>query len=135
LKEQLPEVDEITPETAAEHLTRLGHDHDLVVHEFFLSDRAGHKHDPELVRWVVETLDRFLGAMLRLRQHQDTIVLVSDHGNMEDLRVRTHTMNPVPTLVVGDVGAIEDGQVAEWNLCSIAPLLQRLVERRQKGEI
>jgi 2,3-bisphosphoglycerate-independent phosphoglycerate mutase len=135
LKEHLPEVDEITPETAAEHLTRLGRDHDLVVHEFFLSDRAGHKHDPELVRWVVETLDRFLGAMLRLRQHQDTIVLVSDHGNMEDLRVRTHTMNPVPTLVVGDVGAIEDGQVAEWNLCSIAPLLQRLVERRQKGEI
>jgi 2,3-bisphosphoglycerate-independent phosphoglycerate mutase len=69
-----------------------------------------------------------------LRQRQDTIVLVSDHGNMEDLRVRTHTMNPVPTLVAGDIGAIEDGQVAEWNLCCIAPLLQRLVERRQKGE-
>ncbi|MFC7439860.1 alkaline phosphatase family protein [Laceyella putida] len=134
LKMHSPEVEEITPELAAEHLIRLGESYDLVVHEFFLSDRAGHKHDPELVRWVIETLDRFVGAMIRLREKEDTIVIVSDHGNMEDLRVRTHTMNPVPTMVIGDIGAIGEERVAQWNLCCIAPLLGRLVERRKKGE-
>lgn len=134
LKHHLPEVEEITPEMAALHLLRLGESYDLVVHEFFLSDRAGHKHDPDLVRQVVETLDRFIGMILDSRQEGDTIVIVSDHGNMEDLRVRTHTMNPVPTMVIGDIGAIEEEKVALWNLCCITPLLLRLIERRKKGE-
>ncbi|HEX6305039.1 MAG TPA: hypothetical protein VFZ76_12675, partial [Anaerolineales bacterium] len=29
------------------------------------------------------------------------IFLTSDHGNMEDLTTRRHTLNPVPGLVIG----------------------------------
>jgi len=40
-----------------------------------------------------------------LLQHLDlnetTVVLTSDHGNIEDLSVRNHTLNQVPTLIWG----------------------------------
>jgi hypothetical protein len=131
LKRVVPEVEEIEPEEAARHLLGLAADHDLVVHEFFLSDRAGHKQDPELVAWVTEIYDRYLGEVVRGKKVSDTIVLVSDHGNSEDLRVPIHTENPVPTLVIGDVEAA--GSVDDWDLTCIAPLVHRLVERQKKG--
>jgi len=47
---------------------------------------------------VLETTD--LSRML--------VMLTSDHGNIEDGRVDTHTRNPIPTLLIGlgrrDVG-------------------------------
>ena len=30
-----------------------------------------------------------------------TVMLTSDHGNVEDLSTRNHTLNPVPTLAWG----------------------------------
>jgi 2,3-bisphosphoglycerate-independent phosphoglycerate mutase len=129
LRLHLPDVPEIEPEEAARHLWGIAEKVHLVVHEYFLTDRAGHKHDPELVSRVIETYDRFLGELVRLKPPEDTIVLVSDHGNSEDLRVPTHTENSVPTLVIGDVEAIGD-DTENWDLTSVAPLLHRLVERR-----
>jgi 2,3-bisphosphoglycerate-independent phosphoglycerate mutase len=132
LKRFIPEIEEITPEQAARHMWGIAKDYDLVIHEFFLSDRAGHKHDPDLVSYVVETYDRFLGELVRLRPEHDTVVLVSDHGNSEDLRIPVHTDNPVPTLIIGDVGAVDAQKVPGWDLTCIVPLMHRLVER-QKG--
>ena len=31
----------------------------------------------------------------------DLIILTSDHGNIEDLSIKTHTMNMVPTIIWG----------------------------------
>jgi bisphosphoglycerate-independent phosphoglycerate mutase (AlkP superfamily) len=134
LKRFLPEVDEISPEQAARHLWGIARGYHLVVHEFFLSDRAGHKHDRELVAYVIDTYDRFLGELVRLRPAKDTIVLVSDHGNSEDLRVPTHTDNAVPTLIIGDVDAVRPIEEEKWDLTCIAPLLHRLVERQLVGK-
>lgn len=129
LKRHQPELDEITPEEAAKHLWTIAEEFDLVIHEFFLSDYAGHKQDAELMAWVIETYDRFLGELLRLKKERDTIVLVSDHGNSEDGRTRMHTQNPVPTLVVGDLDAVEETFRQPWDLTAIVPLLTRLAER------
>lgn len=134
LKSFIPEIEEIAPEQAARHLWGIARDYDLVIHEYFLSDRAGHKHDADLVSYVVETYDRFLGDLVRLRPEGDTIVLVSDHGNSEDLRISVHTENPVPTLIIGDVGAVDEEQVPGWDLTCIVPLLHRLVERKKNRE-
>ncbi len=43
---------------------------------------------------------RSLLAALDLRT--TTVILTSDHGNIEDLSVRNHTLNPVPTIVWGE---------------------------------
>lgn len=123
------EVKEIEPEEAACHLLDLAVDYHLVVHEFFLSDRAGHKQDQEMMEWIITTYDRFLGELVRQKRGSDTIVLVSDHGNSEDLRVKTHTFNPVPTLVIGDISALQAFKGMKWDLTQIAPLLGRLTKR------
>lgn len=134
LRKHYPDLPEITPEEAARHLLGLALDYDLVVHEFFLSDYAGHKQIPELIQWVVETYDRFLGELVKRKSGKDSIVLVSDHGNSEDLRIKTHTKNPVPTLIVGEAGvtAFEELKREKWDLTCIVPLLSKIVEK-QKG--
>jgi predicted AlkP superfamily pyrophosphatase or phosphodiesterase len=131
----LPEVPEIEPEQAAEHMWNIAKYYHLVVHEFFLSDRAGHKQDQELVSWVIEKYDRFLGELVKRRKAEDTIVLVSDHGNSEDLRVQTHTKNLVPTLLIGNREAVEQSEKENWDLTCIAPLLHKLVQRQSEGQI
>jgi bisphosphoglycerate-independent phosphoglycerate mutase (AlkP superfamily) len=42
---------------------------------------------------------RSLLAKLDLKR--TTVILTSDHGNIEDLSVRNHTLNQVPTLIWG----------------------------------
>jgi 2,3-bisphosphoglycerate-independent phosphoglycerate mutase len=32
---------------------------------------------------------------------QTLVAIISDHGNIEDLRARGHTENPVPTVLIG----------------------------------
>ena len=94
-----PELPQITPEEAAMRLLRLLGEADLVLFESFLTDLVGHRHLPP--EPVLETVDRFLDALMTHRPPEATVVVTSDHGNMEDLRTRLHTSNPVPLLVAG----------------------------------
>jgi hypothetical protein len=83
----------ITPEEAAGHLMGLAGDHDFTLFEFFLTDRAGHSGDETRVFQTLEKLDRLFS---RLWNFDGLLVVSSDHGNIEDLSVRSHTANPVP---------------------------------------
>lgn len=47
LVDRNPEVPVIEPKLAACHLLGLGTDYDVVVHEFFLTDLAGHRQNPD----------------------------------------------------------------------------------------
>ena len=127
LQRYRPDLPEITPEQAAHHILGLLVDHDLVVQEFFMSDVAGHKQVPGLMEWVVDTYDRFLGCVVAEKRAEDTVILVSDHGNSEDVRVKTHTMNPVPTLIIGPAAPIREEELAGWDLTNIAPFIRRTV--------
>ncbi len=91
----------IPPEQAGQNLARLMDDFDLVLFESFLTDLAGHGRLPMPPSQVVRTVDRFLKGLLENLSEGITLVLSSDHGNLEDVSVKTHTRNPVPLLVVG----------------------------------
>ncbi|MFC4077584.1 hypothetical protein [Salinithrix halophila] len=138
LAKMRPEVKEIQPEEAARHLLGLARQHDLTVHEYFLSDLAGHRRDHELIEWVIRTYDRFLGAVLDGKKEEDTVILVSDHGNSEDFRVRTHTQNTVPLLLLGRGAETVGRYQKEWDLTCVAPLLLQVAEAcsrvKWKGE-
>jgi len=72
------------------------------MYEHFLTDLAGHAQDMDRAVEILENLERFLDAVLMaLDLSVHTVVLVSDHGNLEDLSTHQHTTNPVPTLVWG----------------------------------
>ena len=93
------ELSVVSPEQAGARLARLASQHDLVLYESFLTDLAGHRRIE--AEWVLARLDAFLGAVLDHRTYETTVVLCSDHGNLEDATTKAHTTNLVPLLAVG----------------------------------
>ncbi len=89
-------------EDAADILARAAETHDLVLYEYFLTDRAGHSRDIPRAQSEISKLDRFLEVLLDAVNLDTTLVLLtSDHGNIEDMSVKTHTRNQVMTLAWG----------------------------------
>jgi 2,3-bisphosphoglycerate-independent phosphoglycerate mutase len=83
-------------------LAGLAAEYDLAFFEYWLSDYAGHGQDMAVALSLLANFDKVLGGLLAAWDDEAGIILVtSDHGNLEDLSVRGHTMNPVPALVIG----------------------------------
>jgi hypothetical protein len=91
-----------TAAEAGRTLARLAASHALAFFDNWAPDVAGHRGDlAESVR-VLEEIDAFLGGLLDAVDLEQTLVaIISDHGNIEDLRARGHTENPVPTVLIG----------------------------------
>ena len=117
------DVPERTPEEAAEVLGRLARGHDLVLFEFFETDEAGHARSMDGAADVLARLDRLLRALVAGLGPDDALVVASDHGNVEDLSIRNHTLAPVPVLGFGRAApAVADVR----DLTHLAPLVLRL---------
>src|SRR5690606_28991232 len=87
---------------AAERLLRIAAMHRFTLFEYFLTDKAGHRQRPDEAAAVLASLDRLLDAFAtRLDTDETLLVLTSDHGNLEDLSTKTHTMNDVPFAAYG----------------------------------
>jgi 2,3-bisphosphoglycerate-independent phosphoglycerate mutase len=122
----------VAPETAGANLARLAHDHDLVFYESFLPDLAGHgrlatgderSNLQSEVQAVMALLDGLLGGALAELRAGDTLLMTSDHGNVESMAAPAHTRNPVPLLVVG-LGAQEFAKVE--NIAELADVVVEL---------
>jgi 2,3-bisphosphoglycerate-independent phosphoglycerate mutase len=91
-----------TPEEAAAVLARVASEHRFTLYEHFITDRAGHAQDFEAATTALRELARFVRAVLAdVGLERTTVMLTSDHGNVEDLSTRNHTLNAVPTLAWG----------------------------------
>lgn len=130
----------LTPERAAAVALDVALEYDLTLFEFFLTDIAGHSQDPGQACDALARLDRMLAALVPAfmaeqlpgpvggsgPERADYLVLFSDHGNIEDLSVPTHTRNPVPLAVWSpDPGGRERAQACTW-LGDVAGLLLAL---------
>jgi hypothetical protein len=92
-----------TPEQAAEILASIAREHRFTLYEYFITDKTGHAQDMEAARIILVNLARFVRHLLsQLDLKRTTVLLTSDHGNIEDLSTRNHTLNPVPTLIWGE---------------------------------
>ncbi|MCS7205189.1 MAG: metalloenzyme [Leptospiraceae bacterium] len=98
LKEVVPIMD---PIQRGRDAVEISHNYDLVIFEYFLSDKAGHSQSFEAAKFIIEKLERFIQGILEALDKDDTLIIVSDHGNLEDLSVKTHTNNLVPLIVSG----------------------------------
>jgi 2,3-bisphosphoglycerate-independent phosphoglycerate mutase len=96
------QVDLRTPEEAGEVLASIVSANRFTLYEYFITDKIGHAQDRNAARRVLPMLARFIRTLLgRLDLKRTTLILTSDHGNIEDLSVRNHTLNLVPTIVWG----------------------------------
>ena len=102
IQDRWPDIAVIPPQRAADHLAAIARRNDFTLFEFFQSDVAGHSMDYARACAVLRTYDRFLASLVRFAEAMGvTIVLTSDHGNVENMSERGHTLNPVPFVAFG----------------------------------
>ena len=115
-----------TEEEAAEVLARIASENRFTLYEYFITDKVGHEQDMPKAMEVLTSLARFIRELLaRLDLSNTTVILTSDHGNIEDLSSRNHTLHEVPTIVWG----AQREQVAARikNLADITPAIVELL--------
>ena len=96
------DVCERTEEEAAEVLARITRENRFTLYEYFITDKVGHAQDMQKAREVLTSLALFIRELLvRLDLKRTTVILTSDHGNIEDLSSRNHTLHAVPTIIWG----------------------------------
>jgi hypothetical protein len=97
-----PDLLPIAPEEAGARLAGLARDHALVFFECSLPDLAGHgRLGPDGVAAALALIDGLIGGALAAAGPDDTLLITSDHGNVEDSGTRVHTLAPVPLLAAG----------------------------------
>jgi len=95
------DVPAISPEIAADRLLAQVSKWDLLLHEYYLTDKAGHSQNLNRASEYLYIYDRFLKRLIDKKPRTVTIVLSSDHGNIENLSIKTHTLNKVPLFAYG----------------------------------
>ena len=102
IQDRYPDIPVITPARAAEHLFGIARENDFTLYEFFQTDVSGHSMDYARACEVLRVYDRFLAALVRyVKAAGITLVMTADHGNVEAMDERAHTLNPVPFVVYG----------------------------------
>ena len=88
-------------EAAGRRYARLANERAVTFFDVWTTDRAGHEADRDEAVRLVKLVDAFVGGLLEDRPSGLTVVLTSDHGNLEDLSHGSHTEAPVPTVAWG----------------------------------
>ena len=97
-----PPIPVYSPKEAGTLLALLAQKYSLSWFDYWLSDYAGHRGTKEQATELLETFDKVLGGLITAwNRTQDLIILTSDHGNLEDMSAKGHTINPVPLLLIG----------------------------------
>ena len=87
---------------AATVLARIVAENRFTLYEYFITDKVGHAQDVDLAKLILTSLALFIRELLiKLDLDRTTVILTSDHGNIEDLSSRNHTLHAVPTIVWG----------------------------------
>ena len=93
----------IKPKSAASRLLRIAEQYKFTLYEYYLSDHIGHLRFPGEFEKIFTELDEFLFTLLdAVASKKMTLIICSDHGNLEDTSVKTHTRNPALTITAGN---------------------------------
>jgi 2,3-bisphosphoglycerate-independent phosphoglycerate mutase len=88
--------------TAARRLLRIAKNYKFTLYEYYLSDHLGHLRLASEFEKLFSELDEFLFTLLNeIDSNNMTLIICSDHGNIEDMSVKTHTRNPSLTITSG----------------------------------
>ncbi|GBD91914.1 phosphopentomutase [bacterium BMS3Abin04] len=91
----------ILPKTAAKRLLRLTERNHFTMFEYFHTDHLGHGRNKGDMEERLSVLDDFLFYVFTHIENDTNLIVCSDHGNLEDISVKTHTRNPALTITIG----------------------------------
>jgi hypothetical protein len=98
-----PEAPVITPYEAGIVLAGVADQNDLTLFEYFLTDKAGHERNMDLATSTLRNVDDMLrGVYDHVDLTRTLVVVTSDHGNVEEIGIKTHTRHPVPVILFGN---------------------------------
>jgi hypothetical protein len=127
------DIETRTPEEAAKILARLVSMNRFTLYEYFITDKTGHEQNFEKAKKVLKNLALLIRSLLNeIRLEETTVILTSDHGNIEDLSTRNHTLNQVPTLVWGKGKQFVAERVK--SLVDITPAIIQLLQQETEND-
>lgn len=91
----------ITPEDAANRLLNITSQNNFTLFEYFFTDHLGHGRNKDEFDILLSDLDKFLYEILSKIDEDTTLIICSDHGNLENIAVKGHTNNPTLTITRG----------------------------------
>jgi hypothetical protein len=127
-REDFPPVPIYTKVEAGKQIADVAQRFELSWFDFWPTDFAGHRRDMDLALEMLESFDEVLGGLLEAwHADRDLIVLISDHGNLEDLSQRGHTLNPVPCLLIGPLDLRREFMRDLTDLTGFTPAVLRVL--------
>lgn len=123
-----PEAPVYAPWDAGETLALIAGRYDFSLFEYWASDYAGHQQDMDQALDLLRTLDQVLGGLVSVWDYDAGLILItSDHGNLEDLSTRRHTLADVPALLIGPREARVDFLAGLSSLADVTPAILRTI--------
>jgi 2,3-bisphosphoglycerate-independent phosphoglycerate mutase len=118
----------LTPMEAGRVLASIASRHDLTVFAHFDTDHVGHRENLDEAIAAVERVDGLLEGLLADLPSTSTLLVTSDHGNIEDITTG-HTLNPALFLVAAE----RPGELLErvHRISDVAPLILDLLADRE----
>ena len=95
----------ISPQEAGKRLAQLSSRYSVTLFESYLSDFAGHAQDEVQAIACLQRIDLFLESAIAHLPQNVTLIITSDHGNIENISTKRHTFNKVPLLAIGTQAA------------------------------
>lgn len=117
--------------------------YDLIIVNYANADMVGHSGDLTATIKAIETLDYCLGQIYQEMKNSNIVLIISaDHGNAENMhdyesnKVSTsHTLNPVPLLLVAEKFLKGQIKLANGNLSDIAPTILEIMKINHPSEM
>ncbi|GAB4509385.1 MAG: metalloenzyme [Anaerolineae bacterium] len=123
-----PEIPTLTPYEAGVRLVQLSRRVDFAFFPHWMTDVVGHRGSLADAVRLLEVFDGVMAGVMDTWQDDEGLVIItSDHGNIEEIGNRHHTMSDVPTVVIGS----DRTRFAE-GLHSLADIAPRIVEVLRK---
>jgi 2,3-bisphosphoglycerate-independent phosphoglycerate mutase len=94
------DIPDISAEQAGRNLAAIANSHDLTLFAHYSTDAAGHLRDMDAGVAAWQRVDAFIGGLLPALADDVLLAIVSDHGNLEDVRAQ-HTRNPALCILAG----------------------------------
>ena len=132
---------DLKPEMSANELTEEliqamnNKSYDLIVINYANGDMVGHSGKMEATVKAIETLDKCLNKIyLEIQKNDGVLIITADHGNAEymfnketNLPHTSHTLNPVPFILIGNEFFKSNIKLDKGNLSDIAPTILKIM--------
>lgn len=126
-----PDMPVIDEAEAGRRLARLAADHDFTLFEYYHTDIAGHRGVRARILEVLEQVDRLVQGVVDEIDGATTVILASDHGNVEDWSTTDHTRNPAFLMAVGETGVLDWLAGRLQRITDVAPAVLELLRREE----